>query len=276
MQAVQASGRRSSIPLVFWPQPWTFLACQVEALETVSFFKSPEEPETDVLTCQALGMRRTEGLSKATDEVCSDLEKKLALGQRLGKRTAFFERSRADVLDNIGASAQTYNLLDGRQLVPYQFFGQIHSPLRGAVYFGAFSRRRGNWWLKAASCQGAGQPDYIAFARGSEIVDDTEDLPVFGPATCFTRQPALMPVFEPLLACAHLFPSSVYAAMLRYAHVRKLLNLPALPAPIRPAGAFMSVKVWMQPSSMVESHRDSRRGRLARSDMYCRIAVAGT
>ena len=32
------------------------------------------------------------------DEVCSDLEKKLALGQRLGKRTAFFERSRADVL----------------------------------------------------------------------------------------------------------------------------------------------------------------------------------
>ncbi|CAE7275105.1 unnamed protein product [Symbiodinium sp. KB8] len=42
---------------------------------------------------------------------------------------------------------------------------------------------------------------------------DTEDLPVFGPATCFTRQPALMPVFEPLLACAHLFPSSVYAAM---------------------------------------------------------------
>ncbi|OLQ01637.1 hypothetical protein AK812_SmicGene15597 [Symbiodinium microadriaticum] len=45
------------------------------------------------------------------------------------------------------------------------------------------------------------------------LAEDTEDLPVFGPATCFTRQPALMPVFEPLLACAHLFPSSVYAAM---------------------------------------------------------------
>ena len=72
---------------------------------------------------------------------------------------------------------------------------------------------------------------YGAFARGSIgpaarslplatvcqksfcLVQDTEDLPVFGPATCFTRQPALMPVFEPLLACAHLFPSSVYAAM---------------------------------------------------------------